>query len=101
MRGHAAPVDETQAMTHTLQYSPHDQLVELLATATGRFGRRRVRTIALPDPEMAPARTTTVVLMRERIENGEHQIDSLHVADAIVDRLCAGGLTTPLHQQSA
>jgi hypothetical protein len=84
-------------MTQTLVSSPHDQLAELIATAAGRFGRR-VRTIAWPEPDMAPARSTTVVRMRERINSSEYQIDPLLVANAIVDRVCAGGLTTPLHK---
>jgi hypothetical protein len=100
MHGHAASVDEAQAMTQTLVSSPHDQLEELFTTAAGRFGRR-IRTIAWPDPDRAPARSTTVVRMRERMMKGEHQIDPLVVANAIVDRVFAGGLTTPLHKQAS
>lgn len=83
-------------MTQTLVSTPNDQLAELLTSAAGRFARR-IRTIAWPDPEMAPPRSSTVVRMRERINSGEYQIDSQLVANAIVDRVCAGGLTTTLH----
>lgn len=100
MHGHAASVDEAQAMTQTLRCSPHDQLEELFATAAGRFGRR-IRTIAWPDPDMAPAHSTTVVRMRERMKKSEYRTDPLVVANAIVDRVSAGGLTTPLHKQSS
>jgi hypothetical protein len=50
---------------------------------------------------MAPARSTTVVRMRARMKKSEHQIDPVVVANAIVDRVCAGGLTIPLHKQSS
>ena len=82
-------------MSQTLVSTPHDQLAELLTAAAGRFARR-IRTIAWPDPEMAPARRSTVVRMRDRINSGEYRIDSQLTADAIVDRVCAGGLATTL-----
>jgi len=96
MHGHAAAVDDVQAMTQTFVSTPHDQLAELLAAAAGRFGRQ-LPTIAWPDPDTAPVRCTTVMRMRERINGGEYQIDPLLVANAIVDRVRAGGLTTTLH----
>ena len=95
MRGHASSVDETQVMSQTLVSTPHDQLAELLTAAAGRFARR-IRTIAWPDPEMAPARRSTVVRMRDRINSGEYRIDCQLAANAIVDRVCASGLTTTL-----
>jgi hypothetical protein len=97
MHGPAAFVDEALAMTQTVRSSSHDQLEELLAATAGRFGRR-IRTIAWPDPDMAPARSTTVVCMRERMSESEYQIDALVVADAIVDRVSVGALTTHLHR---
>jgi hypothetical protein len=98
MHGYTAPADEAQMMSQTLVSTPHDQLAELLTATTGRF-TRRIRTIAWPDPEMAPARSSTVMRMRDRINSGEYQIDPQLVANAIVDRVCVGvgGLTTTLH----
>jgi hypothetical protein len=85
-------------MTETLLSTQHDQLDELFARAAGRFGRQ-IRTIAWPDPDMAPARTATVWRMRERMKTSDYHIDPLLVANAIVDRVYAGGLTTPVHPQ--
>jgi hypothetical protein len=99
MHGRRACVDEAHAMSQTLRSSPHDQLEELVATAAGRFGRG-VRTIAWPDPDVAPARSTTVVRMRKRMKMSKFEIDPLLVANAIVDRVSAGGLTTP-HKQAS
>lgn len=82
-------------MTQTLQYSPHDQLDDLLAASAGRFGRR-LPTIACPDPEMAPARSGTVLLMRSRINRAGYRVDPRLVADAIVDRVCSSSLTATL-----
>jgi hypothetical protein len=83
-------------MTQTLQSSPHDQLAELLAATAGRFGRQ-LPTIAWPDPEWAPARRATVMRMRARLNASEYRVDPRLVADAIVDRVCAGDLTPTLH----
>jgi hypothetical protein len=96
MRGHAPSVDEAQVMPQTLITTPHDQLAEMLTAATSRFARR-IRTIAWPDPEMAPARSSTVMRMRDRINSSDYQIDPQLVANAIVDRVCVGDLTTTLH----
>jgi hypothetical protein len=99
MRGRAATVDEAHTMTITLQASPHDQLEESLATAGGRFGRQ-IGTIAWPDPEQAPVRSAAVLGMRARVQYRDYQIDSFVLAEAIIDRLCAGGLTTRLQEQA-
>ena len=64
-----------------------------MATAGGRFGRQ-IGTIAWPDPERAPVRSATVLGMRARVQYRDYQIDSFVLAEAIIDRLCAGGLTT-------
>lgn len=96
MRGHTASVDAS-CVTHTLQISHHDHLAELVVTAAGRFGRRRLRTIAWTGPDMGPVRSDTVMRMRDRINSGEYQIDAKLVANAIVDRVCAGSHTITLH----
>jgi hypothetical protein len=92
MRGRPAAADEGHVMTPTL-HSQHDQLEELFATASGRFGRQ-ILTIAWPDPETAPPRSTTVGRMRARLSAGGYRIDPSVVANAIVDRVGAGGLAT-------
>jgi hypothetical protein len=73
-------------MTLTLQSSPHDQLEELSATAAGRFGRQS-RTIAWPDPELAPVRSDTVARMQARVQYRDYQIDSAVLAEAIIARV--------------
>jgi anti-sigma28 factor (negative regulator of flagellin synthesis) len=97
MQGLAACVDAVHAMTHTLQVSQHDHLAELVATASGRFGPRRVRTITWHAPDMEPVRTDLVLRMRARIESGEYQINERLVASAVVDRVCCGRRTITLH----
>ena len=74
-------------MTSTL-LSP-EQLEQLLPTATGRFGRQ-LMTITYPDPETAPARTTTVTRMQERMRSSDYRIDPRLVSGAIVERLFTG-----------
>ena len=74
-------------MTSTL-LSP-EQLEHLLPTATGRFGRQ-LTTIAYPDPETAPVRTTTVLRMQKRMQSSAYRIDARLVAGAIVERLFTG-----------
>jgi hypothetical protein len=96
MHGRAACVDAVLAMTHTLQLSLHDHLAELVATGTGRFGRR-FRTITWHAPDMEPVRSELVMHMRDRINSGEYQIDTQAVASAIVDRVCVGSHTITLH----
>jgi hypothetical protein len=86
-------------MTPTLQASPHEQLEESLATSAGRFGRQ-IGTIAWPDAELAPVRSATVLGMRARVQYRDYQIDSSVLAEAIIDRLCAGDLTTRLQEQA-
>jgi hypothetical protein len=73
-------------MTLTLQHSRHDQLEEASATA-GRFGRQ-TRTIAWPDPELAPVRSDTVARMRARVQYYDYKIDPLVLAEAIINRVC-------------
>lgn len=99
MRGRAATVDEAHTMTLTLQASPHDQLEESLATSAGRFGRQ-IGTIACPDPALAPLRSATVMGVRARVQYRDYRLDSFVLAEAIIDRLCAGGLTTRLQEQA-
>jgi hypothetical protein len=94
--GLQAFVDDDRAMTQTLRVSPHDHLAEMVVTAAGRFGRR-FRTIAWTAPDMAPSRSSTVVPMRDRINSRDYQIDPGLVANAIVDRVCAGHRTPTLH----
>jgi hypothetical protein len=87
-------VDEPHAMTTELRYHPYDELAELLVKAAGRFGRD-ARTIACADPELAPARTTEVMRMRERMKKSGYDVDPRLVAAAILERLSAGGVTPP------
>jgi hypothetical protein len=78
-------------MTTALRYHHYEELDELLAKAAGRFGRE-VRTIACPDPEMAPSRTTEVERMRDLMKKSGYDIDPRLVATAILERLAAGGI---------
>jgi hypothetical protein len=87
MRGSASGVDDGLTMTSTL-LSP-EQLEHLFPMASGRFGRQ-IKTIAWPDPEMAPARTTTVMRMQERMKTSDFRIDPRVVSGAIVERMFAG-----------
>lgn len=87
-------VDEAHAMTTALRYSHHGLLDELAARAAGRFGRE-ARTIAYPNPDLTPSRTTEVERMRERLKKSGYQIDNTAVATAILERLAAGGLALP------
>lgn len=80
-------------MTTALRYHHQEALDdEFLGRAAGRFGRE-VRTIACPDPEMAPARTTEVERMRQRLKKSGYDVDPRLVAAAILERLAAGGLS--------
>lgn len=92
-------VDEPHAMTTTLRYTQHDLLDELVARAAGRFGRE-IRTIAWPNPELAPSRTMEVESMKQRQKSG-YEVDPRLVASAILERLAAGGLTPPVRKTSA
>jgi hypothetical protein len=86
-------VDLAHAMTTALRYQHQpDALDELIAAAAGRFGRG-VRTIACPDPEMAPARKMEVDKMRERLKKSGYDVDPRLVAAAILERLAAGGVS--------
>ena len=85
-------VDQAHAMTTALRYHHYESLDELLDKAAGRFGRE-VRTIACPDPEMAPLRTTEVERMRDRLKKSGYDVDPRLVAAAILERLTAGGLS--------
>ncbi len=86
MRGSAAAVDDLHTMTSTLL--PPEHLLPT-ATASGRFARQ-LRTIACADPEMAPARSSTVARMRERLQTSEFRIDPRLVSGAIMERMSAG-----------
>jgi hypothetical protein len=80
-------------MTTALRYHHHHaELDEILRTAAGRFGRE-VRTIACPNPDMAPSRTTEVERMRQRMKKSGYQVDPRLVAAAILERLAAGGVS--------
>ena len=79
-------------MTTALRYHHQEALDEFLSRAGGRFGRE-VRTIACPDPDMAPARTTEVERMRQRLKKSGYDVDPRLVAAAILERLAAGGLS--------
>jgi hypothetical protein len=79
-------------MTTALRYHPYEELNEILGTRTaGRFGRE-VRTIACPDPEMAPSRKMEVERMRARMKKSGYDVDPRLVAAAILERLAAGGI---------
>ena len=78
-------------MTTALRYTTHDELLELLHKAAGRFGRE-VRVIACPDPEQAQPRKTEVERMRSRLKKSGYDVDPRLVAAAILERLTAGGV---------
>ena len=82
-------------MSPTLHTALHDHLAEPVAAPTGRFASQ-IGTTGWPDPELAPVRRATVLRMQARVQYRDYQIDSSVLADAIVERLCAGGLTTHL-----
>jgi len=100
MNGRRAGVDEDLKMSLTLHTSQPAQLDALLARAVSRLDGE-LGTIACPDPELAPARTRTVMRMRTRIANGELALDSAVVADAIVERLRPAGPASWLQAQAA
>jgi hypothetical protein len=92
MNGRTTGVDIAHAMTTALRYSKHDdELTELLLKAAGRFGRG-VRVIACPDPEQAQSRKMEVERMRTRLKKSGYDVDPRLVADAILERLTAGGV---------
>ena len=66
-----------------------EQREHLFPTTSGRFGRQ-AGTIACPDPEMAPARSTTVARMRERLQTSDFRIDPRLVSGAIIERISVG-----------
>jgi len=80
-------------MTTGLRYSKqHDELIELLHQAAGRFGRE-VRVIGCPDPEQALPRKMEVEKMRTRLKKSGYDVDPRLVAAAILERLTAGGVS--------
>jgi hypothetical protein len=86
-------VDGSHAMTTALRYNHQQELDELLPSRTaGRFGRE-VRTIACPDPEKTPSRTTEVERIRELMKKSGYDVDPRLVAAAILERLSAGGVS--------
>jgi len=99
MNGRGAGVDDAlkMSLTHTPQ---PDQLDELLARAVSRLDGE-LGTIASPDPELAPARTRTVMRLRTRIANDEFAAAPLATADAIVERLIPAGPVSWLQAQAA
>jgi len=78
-------------MTTALRYTRHDELLELLDKAAGRFGRE-VRVIACPDPEQSQPRQTEVERMRTRLKKSGYDVDPRLIAAAILERLTAGGV---------
>jgi hypothetical protein len=91
MNGRRIPVDEARAMTTALRYSTQDELTELLLEAAGRFGREPY-VIACPDPEQDQPRNLEVERMRTRLKKSGYDVDPRLVADAILERLTAGGV---------
>ena len=86
-------VDDPHAMTTALRYTQQQELAELLPQRTaGRFGRE-VRTIACPDPEKTPSRTSEVERIRELMKTSGYDVDPRLVATAILERLAAGGVS--------
>jgi hypothetical protein len=85
-------VDEPRAMTTASRYTTHDELVELLDQAAGRFGRE-ARVIRCPDPEQSQPRKTEVERMRSRLKKSGYDVDPRLVAAAILERLTAGGVS--------
>ena len=86
-------------MTPTLRTAPHDQHTEPVTGPTGRF-TSQIGTTGWPDPELAPIRWDSVLRMRARVQYRDYQMDSSVLADAIVERLCAGGLATRPREQT-
>ena len=78
-------------MTTALRYSTQDELTELLLEAAGRFGREPY-VIACPDPEQDQPRNLEVERMRTRLKKSGYDVDPRLVADAILERLTAGGV---------
>jgi hypothetical protein len=92
-------VDEPRAMTPALRYTTHDELTELLHKAAGRFGRE-ARVIACPDPELTQTRKMEVERMRTRLKKSGYDVDPRLVADAILERLTAGGVAPSERKRS-
>jgi hypothetical protein len=92
MNSRRTRVDEARAMTTAFRYSKHNELMELLDKAAGRFGRE-VRVIACPDPEQAQSRKMEVERMRTRLKKSGYDVDPRLVAAAILERLTAGGVS--------
>ena len=89
-------------MSPTLHTALHDQFAQPVAASTGRF-TSQIGTTGWPNPELAPVRRAMVLRMQARVQYRDYQIDSSVLADAIVERLCAGGLSVmandPLRQR--
>jgi hypothetical protein len=82
-------------MSPTLHTALQDQLAEPVAASTGRF-TSQIGTTGWPDPELAPVRRATVLRMQARVQYRDYQLDCSVLADAIAERLGAGGLATRL-----
>ena len=80
-------------MLPTFQATLQDHHAEPAARSAGRFASQ-IDTAGWPDPELAPVRSATVLRMQARVQYRDYQIDAAAVADAITERLSAGGLTT-------
>ena len=79
-------------MSTASRYTTHDELLELLQQAAGRFGRE-ARVIGCPDPEQSQPRKTEVERMRSRLKKSGYDVDPRLVAAAILERLTAGGVS--------
>jgi hypothetical protein len=93
MRQRAVTADATPTMTFTLHTATQDQIAEPDTRTTGRFASQ-IGTTGWPDPARAPVRSATVQRMQARVQYRDYQIDPLALAEAISERLCAGGLAT-------
>jgi len=91
MRRRAATVDAALTMIPTLQTAAHDQLAAPAARSAGRFASQ-IGTTGWPDPAHAPVRKATVLRMQAQVQYRSYQIDSHVLAEAICERLSAGGL---------
>jgi hypothetical protein len=100
MRRRWVTVDVALKMTLTLHISRHDELDQLVDRAVSSLDGE-LGTIACPDPELAPARTRSVMRMRTRIAAADYVVDPIAVADAIVDRVRPAGPVSWLQARAA
>jgi anti-sigma28 factor (negative regulator of flagellin synthesis) len=100
MHRSAAAVDDAFKMSLTLQSTQPDRLDQLLARAVSRLDGE-LGTIDVADPELAPARTRTVMRVRTRIANEELVVDPQAAADAIIERLRPAGPVSWIQARAA